>query len=212
MLQYWFNIESPFGLSTYAWRAVNCAVNRVFQKITKTQKRHHLNRNGDVEVSDFYDESKVWGDVISCEGRGHFKTNDVKESFETIFFYKDIIEFVNNGLVHTKVENSELSQEILQKLKSGKFKENDIDDLSVKFRKEKCYIISLRDQIESNLEKSIFSDYLMIESNNLKSMDLLERKYNCSRNHLNKHIEKMHKKCRNSLVEINHSAKEIFST
>lgn len=211
-LSYWFDIESGYGLSTYVWPAINSAINRVFQKITKTKKRIALKEENEIEINLMYDNNKKFQDVISNKDVGNLKSQAKEEDFERVIFYRDIIDFLKLSLSH---ENIDADKNLIKDLTSitNLRKNNNIDfnELSRKYRVKISYIKNIRNLIVRNIEKSMYKDFMSSFEYNVKSKDSLAKKYNCSKTQISKQIDLMNKQFKKQLLKIDLHCKEIFS-
>ena len=207
-----FKVENGYSLSTYLWPAINCAINRVFQRITKTKKRKALKDEMEIEINLQYDNNKHWADIISTQNVGNYRSRFKEDDFETILFYKDIIEHLKKNLVHEKIDaNKELIEEIVECIRNKRTNDSVFRELTQKFNVKFDYIINVKNAIARNIEKSMYRDFMNSFEYNLKNKEALATKYNCSKVQLTKQIEMMGKKFRMFLKKMNLPCNEIFS-
>jgi len=229
----WFEPNLSYGFSTYVWKSINDSINRIFQKITKTKKRSFKedfvgkDENGNdkiesvvrykVEINDEYTPKscengpRKWLDVISSEAVGNHRTESVKTSFEQIIFYKDIIKHLKELLTDEKVDaEDELIEELTGYIKQKNSSVKILKHLAAKYETNLNRIIKIKTKIVSNIEKSMFRDFIILMENDLKNYEDLEEKYSCSRAHLTKQRDKMSEKFMRNLYKLNLSSTEIF--
>jgi len=228
-LYYWFDLKSPYGFSTYVWRTIDSSVNRVFQNITKTKKRNFeetikteggnkiKKKRRKIEINDVYSGSyndaglKKWEDVISSENKGNYKTEKFKASFEQIILYRDIIKHLKDSLKEEVIDApEELILELGEYIKSKNANVRVLRCLASKYGINSDDVIKIREKVISNIERSMFRDFIILIENDLKNYEDLEQKYSCSRAHLIKQKDKMSEKFMKKLYKLNLPFCELF--
>lgn len=203
-----FDLNTQYGFATYYWHVIRTSIERVFQDLDKAYE--HEKRS--VSLSDPYDETKAFCDVISTENVGcHYQTAKKTSNFEKIFFYRQIIDFIRNALQPIEFEASTLLKHELTNLKFGK-KTNIVvlKALAEQHNLPISEIIRIKDIIQGNLEKELFSDILKFLETGTRDDSALAKKYNHSRAHITKMKKKFGKFVKNELTKINVSIGDIF--
>jgi len=210
MLSDWFNVESKYGFSTYAWFVINDAVNRVFQS-SRTLKRkveHYSTQH--ISLNHIYADNKKYSDLISTNG-GIYKTEKSSSSDERIFFCKDLINYLYSNFEEDKInEPEDLINELTDLIKNKITNKDILDNIVIKYDRKLEDILGLKTRISSNIEKQMFKDIIKFMGLNVRDDGIIADRYKCSRGQITKMKQKLSEICIKKLKEDDLTVQDCF--
>ena len=189
MVTKWFNVETNFSFSTYAWYVINTAVDRYFQTLNTKKRKHDFYF---VNFDEAHDEGKMNYEVVCNQGFGVYQTAEKVEGFEQVFVYKDIVEHIKNSFKIEEINEAKSLVDEIKELIRNKCTNNEVmNSISIKYDKSIEDILSLKTKINENMENELYLDIIKMIEHDVKDDGIVAQKHNCSRSQITKNKQKL---------------------
>jgi hypothetical protein len=209
MISSWFDLKSS-SFSTYAWYCINSYTDRVFQSSNTHKRKVHPRMIVEINSVCNENENRTFSEVISDQDIGSFRTIEKSKSFEDDIFNKNLYEFLLDFFKPLKIDASEaLTNELTALIKNKYDTKQVLNNIMIKYELTLKQLENLKEQINKNIRKEIFREIIILMKKDVKSDNILAKKFNCSIGQISKMKKELPEIIRKKMKEIDLSICDV---